>query len=148
MIEERWRRVRMLVKGNRELKEGASGMCRLKDQSLTFSPEGLSCVCPRSLSRDWLFETQWTVAHQAPLSMGFPRQEYWSGLPFPAPGGLPNPGLNPHLIMFPILVGRFFTIPRLQIYPSPIHFSIDNHKFVFDICKSVSIFIRKLVLFF
>ena len=75
MIEERWRRVRMLVKGNRELKEGASGMCRLKDQSLTFSPEGLSCVCPRSLSRDWLFETQWTVAHQAPLSITLNKQQ-------------------------------------------------------------------------
>ena len=106
MIEERWRRVRMLVKGNRELKEGASGMCRLKDQSLTFSPEGLSCVCPRSLSRDWLFETQWTVAHQAPLSMGFPRQEYWSGLPFPAPGGLLDTGIEP---TSPALASRFLT---------------------------------------
>ena len=41
------------------------------------------------------FETLWTVAHQAPLSMGFPRQEYWSGLPFPSPGELPNPGIEP-----------------------------------------------------
>ena len=37
----------------------------------------------------------WTVAHQAPLSMGFSRQEYWSGLPFPSPGDLPNPGVQP-----------------------------------------------------
>ena len=37
----------------------------------------------------------WTVAHQAPLSMGFSRQEYWSGLPFPSPGDLPNPGIEP-----------------------------------------------------
>ena len=51
IIEEGWRRVGMLVNENRELKEGASGMCRLKDQSLNFSPEGLSCVCPQSLSR-------------------------------------------------------------------------------------------------
>ena len=42
-----------------------------------------------------LFETPWTVAHQAPLSMGFSRQEYWSGLPFPSPGDLPNPGIEP-----------------------------------------------------
>ena len=42
-----------------------------------------------------LFETPWTVAHQAPLSMGFPRQEYWSGLPFPSPGDLPNPAIEP-----------------------------------------------------
>ena len=41
------------------------------------------------------FETPWTVAHQAPLSMGFPRQEYWSELPFPSPGDLSNPGIEP-----------------------------------------------------
>ena len=39
--------------------------------------------------------TPWTVAHQAPLSMGFPRQEHWSGVPFPSPGDLPNPGIKP-----------------------------------------------------
>ena len=41
------------------------------------------------------FGTPWTIAHQAPLSMGFSRQEYWSGLPFPSPGDLPNPGIKP-----------------------------------------------------
>ena len=46
--------------------------------------------------------TPWTVARQAPLSMGFPRQEYWSGLPFPSPGDLPDPGFEP------ALTGRFF----------------------------------------
>ena len=39
--------------------------------------------------------TPWTVAHQAPLSMGFPRQEHWSGFPFPSPGDLPDPGIKP-----------------------------------------------------
>ena len=39
--------------------------------------------------------TSWTVARQAPVSMGFPRQEYWSGLPFPSPGDLPDPGIEP-----------------------------------------------------
>ena len=48
----------------------------------------------KSLSRVRLFATPWTVAHQAPLSMGFSRQEYWSGLPFPSPGDLPNPGIE------------------------------------------------------
>ena len=43
----------------------------------------------------WLFVTLWIVAHQTPLSMGFSRQEYWSGLPFPSPGDLPNPGIEP-----------------------------------------------------
>ena len=47
------------------------------------------------LSRVQLFATPWTVARQAPLSMGFSRQEYWSGLPFPSPGDLPNPGIEP-----------------------------------------------------
>ena len=41
------------------------------------------------------FVTPWTVAYQAPLSMGFSRQEYWSGLPFPSPGSRPNPGIKP-----------------------------------------------------
>ena len=45
-------------------------------------------------SRSVMFVTPWTVAHQAPLSMGFSRQEYWSGLPFPSPGDLPNPGIK------------------------------------------------------
>ena len=49
----------------------------------------------KSLSRVRLFTTPWTVAYQAPRSMGFSRQEYWSGLPFPSPGDLPNPGIEP-----------------------------------------------------
>ena len=49
----------------------------------------------KSLSRVRLFATSWTVACQAPPSMGFSRQEYWSGLPFPSPGHLPNPGIKP-----------------------------------------------------
>ena len=49
----------------------------------------------KSLSRVRLFATPWTVAYQAPPSMGFSRQEYWSGLSFPSPGDLPNPGIKP-----------------------------------------------------
>ena len=49
----------------------------------------------KSLSRIGLFATPWTVAHQAPPSMGFSRQEYWSGLPFPSPGDLPDAGIEP-----------------------------------------------------
>ena len=49
----------------------------------------------KSLIRIWLCATPWTVAHQTPPSMGFPRQEYWNGLPFPSPGDLPNPGIKP-----------------------------------------------------
>ena len=53
-----------------------------------------------------LIATPWTVAHQAPLSMTFSRQEYWGGLPFPPPGDLPDPGLK---LVSPGLTGRFFT---------------------------------------
>ena len=49
----------------------------------------------KSLSRVRLFATPWTIAHEAPPSMEFSRQEYWSGLPFPSPGDLPNPGIEP-----------------------------------------------------
>ena len=49
----------------------------------------------KSLSRVRLFATPWTVAYQALPSMGFSRQEYWSGVPFPSPGGLPDPGIKP-----------------------------------------------------
>ena len=49
----------------------------------------------KSLSRVRLFATPWTVAHQASPSMGFSRQEYWSGLTFPSPGDLPDPGIKP-----------------------------------------------------
>ena len=52
------------------------------------------------------FAIPWTVASQAPLSMGFPRQEYWNGLPFPSPGDLPDPGIEP---VSPALAGGFFT---------------------------------------
>ena len=63
------------------------------------------------------FATPWTVAHQAPLLMGFPRQEYWSGLPFPSPRDLPDPGIEP---ASPALAGGFFTTepPGKPFYPS------------------------------
>ena len=55
----------------------------------------ISLVIVKSLSRVRLFATPWTVAHQAPPSMEFSRQEYWSGLPFPSPGDLPDPEIEP-----------------------------------------------------
>ena len=56
-----------------------------------------------------LFVTPWTVACQAPLSMGLSRQEHWSGLLCPSPGGLPNPGIKPVSLTIPAFVGGFFT---------------------------------------
>ena len=64
------------------------------------------CMCVHSLSHSRLFATAWTVARQAPLSKGFPRQEYWSGLSFLYPKDLPYPGTKP---MSPALAGGFFT---------------------------------------
>ena len=60
----------------------------------------------KSLSHVRLTATLWTIAHQAPPSMGFSRQEYWSGLPFPAPGDLPNPGIEPASLM-PTCIGKW-----------------------------------------
>ena len=66
----------------------------------------------------------WTVACQASLSMGFFRQEYWSGLPCPTPGDLPDPGIEPVSLMFPRLAVKFFTTSatwrRRQWHPTPV----------------------------
>ena len=74
----------------------------------------------KSLSRVRLFATPKTVTYQAPLSMGFSRQEYWSGLPFPSPGDLPNPGIEPGS---PALQANALTSepPRQRNEPSTTH---------------------------
>ena len=65
-------------------------------------------VCVKSLSRVRLCATPWTVARQAPLSMGFSRQESWGRLPFTPPGDLPDPGIEPGSPASPALAGTFF----------------------------------------
>ena len=70
----------------------------------------LACV----LSRVQCFATPWTVAHQAPLSMGSSRQEYWSGFPCPSPGDRPHPGAEPMSLASPALAGGLFTHGSLQ----------------------------------
>ena len=73
-------------------------------------PANGSHMCVLScFSHVWLSETPWTVTLQAPLSMGFSRQEYWSELPCPPPGDLPDPGIEPTSLASPALAGRFFT---------------------------------------
>ena len=64
---------------------------------------------PSHFSHVRFFVTSWTVARQAPLSMGFSRQEYWSRLPFPPPGDLPYQGIKPMSLISPSLAGVFFT---------------------------------------
>ena len=66
-------------------------------------------VYAQSLSHVRLFATPWPVAHQAPLSMEFSRQEYWIGLPFPSLGDLPDPGIEPISLKSPALTDGFFT---------------------------------------
>ena len=56
--------------------------------------KGREAMGSQRVRHDWVTEKQWTVAQQASLSMGFPRQEYWNGLPFPPPGDFPNPGIK------------------------------------------------------
>ena len=80
------------------------------------------CVCVHSILSNSL-QPHGIVAHQASLSMGFSRQEYWSGLPCPPPGDLPDPGNEPISPASPALAGRFFTtvppgkpVPEFKLY--------------------------------
>ena len=98
------------------------GKASFKVFQCIFSPYGLSfpknyLLCIR------LLVTPWIVALQAPLSMGFPRQEYWSGLSFSYQGDLPDPGIKP---MSPPLAGRFFTTePPGKLPPPPNYLGAD-----------------------
>ena len=83
-----------------------------------------SVLSAQPLSRVQLFMTPWTVAHQAPLSMEFSRPEYQSGLLFPPPGDLPNPGTKPKS---PALAGRFFSVPPGKPFSLTGLFNIENH---------------------
>ena len=68
------------------------------------------CVlCAQLFSHGRLFATLWAVVHQTPLSMGFSSQQYWSGLPSPPPGDLPDPRIKPTSLTSLALAGRFFT---------------------------------------
>ena len=80
-------------------------------QEQTITPLNLAYMLSH-LSHVWLLETPWTVAHQAPLSMGFSRREYWSGQPFPSPGDLPHPGIK---LMYVSYISCLDTRPDLKI---------------------------------
>ena len=71
-----------------------------------------------------LLVTPWTIAHQASLSMGFSKQEYWSELPCPTPGDLPDPGIKPMSLISPALAGRFFTSSTTLGAHFPLHAKI------------------------
>ena len=80
-----------------------------KEEGILLSITHAACVIS-PFSPAQLLSTLWTVALQAPLSMGFSRQEHWSGLPCPPPGDLPDPGVKPTSLTSPALAGGFFTI--------------------------------------
>ena len=79
------------------------------------------CRLSHSVVSDSL-ATPWIIAHQAPLSMGFSRQECWNGLSFPPPGDLPDPEIEPASLASPALAGRFFTVIQVD----PLH-HLDHH---------------------
>ena len=89
----------------------AQPRCTHTHSACVHTAQALCFVVVQSLTCVRLFATPWTVAHQAPLSMGFSRQEYWNGLPFPSPGDLPHPGNE---AASPASAGGFFTtVPQL-----------------------------------
>ena len=88
----------------------------MSPNTLSFHPNPALSLFASMLSRFshvLLFAIPRTVARQTPLSIGFPRQGYWTGLPFPPPGDLPNPGIKPMSLAFPTLAGGFFTSPAI-----------------------------------
>ena len=99
------------------------------------------------LSRDQLFATPWTVAHQAPLTMEFSSQEYWSGLPFPLPGNLPHPGTEPVSAVSPALAGWFFTTEPpgnlwVNLIKAPLFHQIEGfEKAESNVCFSLPMYI-------
>ena len=92
------------------------------ESPFSFGPNLSQGACVLSqFSHVWFFETPCTIAHQAPLSMGLSRQEYWSGLPYPPPGDLPDPGIEPASLLSPALAGRLFTTRatwEIQSFPA------------------------------
>ena len=83
--------------------------CSLSEYSYIFTQQKYRIFRVR------LFATLWTIAHQAPLSMGFSKQEYWSGLPLPTAGDLPDPGIETKSLVPPALADRFFTTVRMLV---------------------------------
>ena len=82
----------------------------------------VAAAAVQSLSCVWLFATPWTVALQAPLSVEFSRQEHWSGFPFPPPGDLTDPGIEPESLLSPALAGGFFT--TIATLGNPLGFTV------------------------
>ena len=87
----------------------------------------IDCICACACSVLRLFATPWTVTHQAPLSIEVSRQEYWSGLTFPTPGDLPDPGIKPECPESPALAGFFITEPPGKSWLHLLRFKSPNN---------------------
>ena len=94
----------------------------------TYYQEGFSKMEVKSLIRVQLFATPWTVAYQAPLSVGFSRQEYWSGLPFPSPGDIPDPGMEPRspALQADVLTSELSGKPKMEVESAKFLFWLDS----------------------
>ena len=101
---------------------GSQSWARLRDWT-TATTTTYACVL-RGFSCVQIFATLWPVARQAPLFMGFSRQEYWSGLPVSHPGDLPDPGIKLASLMLPALAGRFFS--TCATWEAPPKMSMNN----------------------
>ena len=114
-----------------KLPPSSQGYGVMKKTTVIYVPRRYNCCCCLLFSCYIVsesFATPWTLAHQAPLCMGFPRQEYWSGLPSPSLGNVPNPETE---TSSPTLTGRFFTTepswkPQIIINVEKIHVSKTN----------------------
>ena len=137
--QEYWRKSISFSRASSQLRDQSHVSCSscIADRFITAEPLGNSqyfkyqlnslalnslfkmCMC--MVSHVWLFASPWTVACQAPLSMGFSRQEYWSGLPFPSSRTLPDPGIEPTSLLSTALAGRFTWVPdnNLQNFNLP-----------------------------
>ena len=131
---------------NRDMKQNSFFMCNSRGKPakervsrLKIGPWKL-CVCLLSrFGHFLLFAILWTVACQAPLSMGSSKHNYWSGLPCPPPGDLPDPGIELASLIFPVLSGEFYTTSTIWEFPVGIRSVKTQRKRTFKIKVSRSV---------
>ena len=106
------------------------------------NPQQIEDTCVHHFSYVWLFVTIWTVAHQAPLSMGFSSQKHWSGLPGSIPRDLTNPAIKSMSLLSPSLAGRFFFFFFLPLAPpgKPIEETYPNIKQVVIVTPQLTLY--------
>ena len=109
-------------------------------EDITNILDSFVCCMLSHFSHVQLSATLWTVARQPPLSMGFSREECWSGLPFPPPGKLPNPGIKPAPITSPALASGFLTIHYTTSEAHLFKFNCNNSQSHLEFHKKINYF--------